>query len=276
MSASEMMSFVHLLPMMVGDMIPIGDPVWYFFCKLLEIIDLVLSPEFTAETISRLKSSIEEHHKLYISLFEDTLNPKFHFLLHYPKIIEMSGPPKYFWCFRYEAKHREAKMYAHIITSRKNIPLTLSKKYLLKFAYYVKSTSTLNQIIVHESHKVINIWSHITCSYEFFADDTFSCYTQIRFKDTKYKIGQVLATFDEQVILYELIGIILTKSSNIFFICSKLSLVAYDPHFKSFILDDVNTNVEMNIQSIKIFTAPPIYTSTTASGKKMARSKMSF
>lgn len=61
-------------------------------------------------------------------LFKDTLKPKHHILTHYPRIILYSGPPKYYWGFRFEAKHKESKNYACSITSRKNITLTLAKK----------------------------------------------------------------------------------------------------------------------------------------------------
>ena len=36
------------------------------------------------------------------------------------------------WCMRFEAKHKEGKIGAHLITSRVNLPLTLAKRYQLK------------------------------------------------------------------------------------------------------------------------------------------------
>lgn len=70
------------------------------------------------------------HTHIYVRLFNDSLKPKHHFLIHYPTIIEYSGPPRHFWCFRYEIK-----MYARATSSRKNITLTLAKKYQYKFAH---------------------------------------------------------------------------------------------------------------------------------------------
>jgi len=49
---------------------------------------------------------------MYTHFFNDTLKPKHHFLIHYPSIIEQSGPPRNYWCFRFEGKHKELKIYA--------------------------------------------------------------------------------------------------------------------------------------------------------------------
>lgn len=76
---------------------------------------------------------IEKHNSEYVLLFNDNLKPKFHLLIHYPTVIRYSGPPKHVWYFRYEAKHKEMKLYAHAITTRKNITLSLAKKFQYTF-----------------------------------------------------------------------------------------------------------------------------------------------
>jgi hypothetical protein len=82
------------------------------------------------------------------------LKPKHHLLVHYPNIIKYSGPPKHFWCFRYEAKHKEMKLYTHAITSRKNICMSLAKKYQYKFAYNILN-SFLN-VKINLNNKYVN------------------------------------------------------------------------------------------------------------------------
>lgn len=128
MSAREMMTFIYYFPLMVGDLVPEDDNVWLFFLIFLEIIQNLLSSQMSDGSIFHLQQMIEKHNSEYALLFNDNLKPKFHLLIHYPTVIKYSGPPKHFWCFRYEAKHKEMKSYAHAITSRKNITLSLAKK----------------------------------------------------------------------------------------------------------------------------------------------------
>jgi len=70
------------------------------------------------------------------------LKPKHHILVHYVNIIKHSGPSKHFWCFKYEAKHKGMKLYAHVSTSRKNICLFLAKKYQHKFSYNIINSNS--------------------------------------------------------------------------------------------------------------------------------------
>jgi len=99
MSAREVMTFIHYFPLMVGDLVPENDEVWSFFLILLQINDQLLSYTFNTNSIKYLKQLISTHNKQYTILFNDTLKPKHHFLIHYPTIIENSGPPRNYWCF---------------------------------------------------------------------------------------------------------------------------------------------------------------------------------
>lgn len=100
--ASEMATFCHYFSLIVGYLIPEGNPVWDFFCNLLQIIDMLMSNFFKLEMINRLEDLIESHNQKYIQLFDYNLKPKFHLLLHYPRIIQQSGPPRQMWSFRFE------------------------------------------------------------------------------------------------------------------------------------------------------------------------------
>lgn len=75
---------------------------------------------------------VTEHHEIYIKLFGNTLKTKHHNMLHYPRLMLRVGPLVNLWCMRFEAKHKESKIESHIITSRKNLLLTLALKHQLK------------------------------------------------------------------------------------------------------------------------------------------------
>ena len=83
---------------------------------------------FNKNCIGFLKIFITEHHELYVELLGEKLKPKFHFLLHYPRIIELIGSLRDVWSMRAEAKYKPSKVTAHVSNSRINLPYTLALK----------------------------------------------------------------------------------------------------------------------------------------------------
>lgn len=69
-----------------------------------------------------------------MEIFKEPLKPKFHFLVHYPTIIERNGPIYAISCLRFEAKHKEFKEYARVVRPRRNICYTLAQRHQLSFA----------------------------------------------------------------------------------------------------------------------------------------------
>lgn len=111
--------------------------IWNFFLTLLKIVDIVFITKFTSDTLKDLENLIEQHPRMYIDIFKNSLKPKFHILNHYVRTITQSGPVKHLWSYLFESKHREAKTYARNITSRKNITYSLSIKASLKFSNFL-------------------------------------------------------------------------------------------------------------------------------------------
>lgn len=112
MSAREMMTFIVNLPIMIEDLIPSDDVVWKFLLNLVEMIDILLCFEIESN-INILEYKIKKHNSEYVSLFNDTLKPKFHNLIHYPFVIRQSGPLRKIWCFKFEQKHEQFKLYIY-------------------------------------------------------------------------------------------------------------------------------------------------------------------
>lgn len=135
MSASEMLNFVRIFPLLVGELIPQDNDVWSFFLVLREILDIVFCNRTTDCLISELECLIVEHNRQYMYLFKDTLKPKFHHLLHYTRVMREIGPLSNISSMRYESKHRDFKSTANVTCSRKNICRSLVLKYQLKFCY---------------------------------------------------------------------------------------------------------------------------------------------
>lgn len=106
-NAHENWALIRLLPLIVGSRVPEGDPVWHFLLTLKDIVELVVAPVHTAQSIAYLEFQISEHGVRFLELFPDErLTPKHHFLDHYPALMQKYGPLVGVWTMRFEAKHR--------------------------------------------------------------------------------------------------------------------------------------------------------------------------
>lgn len=82
----------------------------------------------------------------------------FHFMycVYYYFTKRHKGSSRHNWCFKYEGKHKEIKMYTHMTSSQKNITLTLAKKYHYKFGHSLLQPST-QEVILKQKHKIISL-----------------------------------------------------------------------------------------------------------------------
>uniref|UniRef100_A0ABD2WU06 Uncharacterized protein n=1 Tax=Trichogramma kaykai TaxID=54128 RepID=A0ABD2WU06_9HYME len=91
MSGAEALFFVRYFNIMVGSKIPEDNETWKLYLKLREIVCIITAPVITESHILQLEDAIAEHHSLYIFLNGD-LKKKFHFMVHYPRLIRSVGP----------------------------------------------------------------------------------------------------------------------------------------------------------------------------------------
>lgn len=105
-NAHENWSLIRFLLLLVGNKVPEDEPAWQVLLNLKDIVELVVAPVHTHESLAYLDSKISEHGKRYQELFPNVkLLPKHHYLEHYPKLIQLFGPLVGFWTMRFEAKH---------------------------------------------------------------------------------------------------------------------------------------------------------------------------
>ena len=138
MSASEMLCLVRYFGLIVADMIPEDDEYWKLFKYLRKIVDIITSPRIIREQITYLEKLIEAHHKLFLKL-QGRLKPKFHHLLHYPRILLNNGPSIHFWCMRFESRHRLIKAVALASSCTKNLLVTIATKEMLRMCEMINS-----------------------------------------------------------------------------------------------------------------------------------------
>lgn len=126
--------------LIIGLKVPEHEPVWQILMILKDIVDLVMSPVHTDESIY-LDSMISDHQNRFLEAFpQEKLLTEHHFLEHYPQLIQEFGPAA-LWTMRFEAKHSFFKRIVRQTGCFRNILLSLANKYQLMIAY-------------HESHGV--------------------------------------------------------------------------------------------------------------------------
>ena len=113
-SASQKFCLFRLLPFMIGNRIPISNVYWLLYLQLQDIADYVFAPKISKTVLIYLQFLIEQFLQNFIELSPNNLTPKFHFMLHYARLINENGPLRYLWCMRFEAKHLYFKKLASI------------------------------------------------------------------------------------------------------------------------------------------------------------------
>ncbi|XP_063380452.1 uncharacterized protein LOC134675033 [Cydia fagiglandana] len=260
MSASEMMLFVHIFPLLVGDLIPEDDEVWQFFLTLLEIIDILLCRDIDNSTLLYLEALISEHHESYVKLFHDTLKPKHHFMVHYPHVIKQVGPLRLIWCMRFEAKHKQLKRTASLITSRKNLPLTLLIKEQLTLAhrlYTGKGCETRIELGTRISEP-LNIHDYL--KDVIISDDVnlANSLNWVYYNGIKYVPGMILVISNRTCYNFFKIKFICVSSSsnNIYFLTEQIDCIGFNYHLQAHQLHQRETGLYRLIMPQDLIYAP--------------------
>lgn len=138
-NAHENWSLLRFLPFLVGHLVPPDESAWQVLMELKDIVELVVAPVQTAESIAYLESKICDHRRRLQEVFPELkLLPKHHYVEHYPLLIKSFGPLVGVWTLRFKAKHRFFKQVARYTHCFKNILLTLAVKHQFMMAYHLE------------------------------------------------------------------------------------------------------------------------------------------
>jgi hypothetical protein len=110
MKSAQMWNFAIHLPLFVSQFICHHSEHWKSYIMLLQISQILTSPFITSAMEVRLTDLIEKHHRLFCTLYPQSITPKLHFLIHLPQQMKDFGPSRHHWCFRMESMHQNAKM----------------------------------------------------------------------------------------------------------------------------------------------------------------------
>lgn len=86
----------------------------------------MLSDRVYQSTKEQIQVLITGFLSTYKTITNQPLTPKFHFLTHYPRLLDSYGPLHQIWTMRFEAKHRVFKIAARTSSSSVNICKTVA------------------------------------------------------------------------------------------------------------------------------------------------------
>lgn len=255
-----MKAFCRNFTFIVGPFVPCDDPVWTFCKVLLRTVECISRKKFDEADLNELKNLVYSHHYLYQLLFNKTLKPKHHFLLHYHGIVRKCGPIERMNCFRLEAKHQIFKEYAHVISSRLNIAYTLCLKSILQFIHDLYHQNFFD--LEPEGKFLPNTLESrpylqkIISNYPFASDEVVSFTYCIQYKGSSFKSGQFV-TISEASSNLQLKEIeeFAKHDDQIFVICRDWKVEEYDDNYLAYKTEErLDT---MCIISLNLVEGPP-------------------
>jgi len=233
MTAAEMRTFVRIFSLLIGDLIDEGDDMWALYLLLRDIYDLVLCSSVQRGVSTILRNKIAAHHLLYLKVTGDTLKPKHHFLIHYPRILLSSGPfPKYS-CQRFEANHQLAIQDAKATKSRRFIAHTIAVKQQLRLAYRLQTKQGLYPKLEVGSEKS-------NFHFDTALPKSFNCFMQHSFanvKGTTFKrnVCVVVDASDDDGPKFGVISdVLVNKDGEVGLVYEVLSIVSFSYHFHAY------------------------------------------
>lgn len=218
--------------------------IWKVVETMLQILEIVFSESISEKDIEDLKKAVETHLKLMIDIFGVSLIPKYHLLLHYPRVIRAMGPLIFMWNMRFEAKHQFFKAMAVKTQNYVNLNKPLAEKCQLLLA--LQKNSYTDDVA---RGKVICKFNEIDNfdQFEYFhLPDNTLLIDSLNLNCYYYKSG-LLLIFDSK--FYE-IAHILNESDNFSFICEvAYNIVRFDTFLNSLVLEKVEINPRVLILS---------------------------
>ena len=83
-----MWTFATLLPLMIGDKVPEGEPLWECYILLLQITKYCTARITSPASADYLRALIDQHHRDFKHCYPSaSFTPKMHYMVHLPTIL---------------------------------------------------------------------------------------------------------------------------------------------------------------------------------------------
>lgn len=239
MSAAEMACFSRYLGLMIGDLVPRTNEVWKLYLKLREIIDLITAPRVLPSYAILLENKISEHHSLYMKFFGH-LKPKFHNMIHYPRLLLQNGPFIHHWSMRFESKNREMRQCAVSTSCKKNLLKTISIKHQLQLCHASYCFNSLQNKITYGP-------SQLCADYEvaYFDNvprENIKSYKYIHVHGKKLLFGSIiLRHIDDDGPVFGKIAGLYEVNNTLYIVMYSIKTIAFDKHYHAYLVHVSNT-----------------------------------
>ena len=264
-NASENRTLIRLFPLLVGDKIPYGDPVWELLLALREIVEILFAPKVQKDMVTVMEVKIGEHKELFKMLFpHHKLKPKHHFIDHYPHLTRCFGPLALCQTLRFEGKHSFFKNVVKHIMNFKNICLSLAVRHQLFQASMLASPeyfSSIELTAISEVHVTLladPLQKLLTVSYPTL--DVLIHTNKVVIDGMDYKAGLALPLGGSHGLPdFALIELVALIDEKIIFVC-RLCETMYLDHLNVYELTERKEFSLLNAINVPDYYPLPVYT----------------
>lgn len=266
MSASEMLTLVRHLSLIIGHLVPEDDEVWQLFLSLHDIIIICTSFYLDSNAHFILRETITDYLEQLNNLFfiKNPMKPKHHFLLHYPDVLLLCGPLSRISTMRFEAEHREGKRTSSVSINRVNLCKTIAIKHQLRLNYKFL-LNEFPKIIVYEKKLVKNdSVSHINSCLDIqrsvlpFVDKLTGLVSLVKSLSWEGKCIDektvIMTPSEDGPLFFDVNRIIVSGNQDFILIVKQLQDVIYDIHTQSY-------KIESSVYSWKVLTQGDLFSS---------------
>lgn len=258
LSATHFWTLIRIFPLMLGEMLQLNENFLHFL-DLCEIFFLLNDSSYDYIQLEIIETKIESYLSKFVKLYtSDQLCAKFHFIIHYPRLIRTFGPLKQASTMRFESKHSQIKRQDHAIHNHINSTKSITVKhqemqlyYLLSPDYYhswcdgpLDNSDLNNQAII--SSLLID-----KCSINF--------HKWLIFKNIKYYLGDMICyannTGSPQ---FGQIKYLIKQNSELIFFLNKFKTIKYYNFLRAFQVSEELNSVDEIINSKNIKNLFPI------------------
>lgn len=266
--AVQIWCLLRLFPLMIGHLIPEGNPKWEMILALCDVVDTVTAPCISRGEALHLSDSVQKFHTHLANEFPDvTVKPKGHYILHYPHQILEFGPLIAYWTLRFEGKHSFFKEIAQRLKCRKNVCKSLAFRHQYHQALchesesfleynsvsHMKNTQTVQvelllqdvQALLHPLVGENKCVCQCSSAHLNGMDYQSGCCVVVSFENDELKFAKVMSCF--------LIG------GTLHLLCKEMKTQSFNRHSHCYVVQELQSYSLIKTQELLDYYPLPIY-----------------
>jgi hypothetical protein len=255
MSSIEALNYVKYFSCYIAHKVPDNDEHWSLYILLRRILDYAMTDSVDITICDQLRWTVKEFNDLYLKLSSTSLKPKFHYLIHYARIMEKLGPLRNLWSMRFESKHRVLKTAARSSANRINLCKTLAIKHQLQLNHLFLENKLPPNFQHSRKIKKINVEDFTLLVTQFDLPLSIKLYTAsfVKVNGITYRPKDVLALhFDEygDPVFFEISNIFFSSQKKVFFKGYLFETITFDPHIYAYLVEKTDCQHFVSYKSL--------------------------